>query len=118
MNKRNLILHSPPLQWLLAIAYPQLREWPVREWQAKLAEARKIDFDNLEQAGTLAGVVIVAMLVKPAGAASGGAIVAYLAQFVTLVPLLALVLAPFFIRRCRRGLAALAERSRLERTIP
>jgi len=104
MAEESLIFRSPYLQWLLAHLFPRLRQWSVQEWPAVLGNARRVEFDRLEQIATLAGVIVVAWQIKPAASLGASALISYLVQFVYLVPVLLLVLGPFFVRRIRRGL--------------
>jgi hypothetical protein len=106
MAKESLILRFPFLQWLLAHLFPRLRQWSVQEWPTVLGKARQVEFDRLEQIATLAGVIVVAWQVKPVTSLGASALISYLVQFVYLVPVLLLVLGPFFVRRIRRGLNA------------
>lgn len=106
MAKESLILRFPFLQWLLAHLFPRLRQWSVQEWPTVLGKARQVEFDRLEQIATLAGVIVVAWQVKPVTSLGASALISYLVQLVYLVPVLLLVLGPFFVRRIRRGLNA------------
>ena len=106
MAKESLILRFPFLPWLLAHLFPRLRQWSVQEWPTVLGKARQVEFDRLEQIATLAGVIVVAWQVKPVTSLGASALISYLVQFVYLVPVLLLVLGPFFVRRIRRGLNA------------
>ena len=106
MAKESLILRFPFLQWLLAHLFPRLRQWSVQEWPTVLGKARQVEFDRLEQIATVAGVIVVAWQVKPVTSLGASALISYLVQFVYLVPVLLLVLGPFFVRRIRRGLNA------------
>lgn len=60
----------------------------------------------------MAGVILVAMMVKPAPTFDSVAVAAFLGQFLFLAPLLALALGPFFYRRIRRGISVQAQELR------
>lgn len=100
----SLIRRSLFLQWVLVHVFPRLRDWPVRQWPEILAKARSIEFDRFEQIGTLAGVILVTSLLKPATSTEASVLVTYLIQFLLALPVLLLILGPFFLRRIRRGL--------------
>lgn len=95
-------------------AYPQLRRIPRDEWNALLDKAREEDFDLVEWVGIVAGVGLVAYLLRPdADYASAFPLPAwYVVQFVAAVPLLALLVGRFYLRRTRRGLEREIERRR------
>lgn len=103
------ILRSPLLQWLLAHLFPRLREWSVGQWPSLLDKARQVEFDSFERLITMACVILVALLLRPLGSLEESALLAYLAQFIYLLPLLLIAMAPFFVRRIRRGLEAAYE---------
>lgn len=112
MADDRLILRSRYLQWLLGQIFPKLRKWPIPEWPNILGKAKEIEFDQFERIGTMAGVILVAMLVKPAPSFDTTAVAVFLGQFLFLGPLLTLALGPFFVRRIRRGITLQAnERS-------
>ncbi len=104
MDKPSLILNSPYLQWLLAQVFPRLREWPLSRWPDILTRARRIDFDRIEQIATLAIVVLFAWQIKPAISLGLSSLVQFLSQLAVMTPLALIFLAPFFVRRIRRGL--------------
>jgi hypothetical protein len=106
----SLICRSLLVQWLLAHVFPRLRDWPVRQWPEMLAKARSIEFDRFEQIGTLAGVLLVTALLQPATSTETSVLVAYLLQLLVALPLLLLILGPFFLRRIRRGLEEVASK--------
>lgn len=109
MSKENLILRSPYLQCLLAQLFPRLREWSIAEWPALLAKASQVEFDGVEQVATLLGVILLAWQVKPPQSLGALEFSLYLNQFIYLIPLLVLLLGPFFVRRIRRGLNLAAQ---------
>lgn len=98
------ILRSPGLQWLLVQIFPRLRDWPVREWPALLSGLQAMEFDRIERLGIVAGVVFATWLLQPNVPAEASAGVVYLTQLLLALPLLALLVGPFFLRRIRRGL--------------
>jgi hypothetical protein len=90
----------------LLFAYPALRQLPRSDWDGALQRARETDFDVFEWAGMLAGITFVTYLLRfEADQAAALALPArYVIQFLAAVPLLALVVGPFYLRRTRRGL--------------
>lgn len=114
MTRANPILRSLCLQWLLAQVFPQLRLWPVREWPALLAQVSGLEFDRFERLGMVAGVVLVTWLLQPAARIEAAPGMVFLTQLLFSLPLLLLVVGPFFLRRTRRGLdLAIRQRSGL-----
>lgn len=99
----------------MLLLYPQLRAFPMDAWESVLARARHSDFDVQEWIGIVGGVCLVAWLlgqgVVPVDMASR--FLGYLLQFVLALPLLIVVVGPFYVRRTRRGLER--ERSRQQR---
>ncbi|PKO87407.1 MAG: hypothetical protein CVU18_10750 [Betaproteobacteria bacterium HGW-Betaproteobacteria-12] len=110
VSDHSLICRSLLVQWLLARLFPRLRQWPVRQWPELLAKAKSIEFDRFEQIGTLAGVLLVTALLQPATSTETSVLVAYLFQLLLALPLLLLILGPFFLRRIRRGLEQIASK--------
>lgn len=104
MTRASPILRSLCLQWLLAQVFPQLRLWPVREWPALLAQVSGLEFDRFERLGMVAGVVLVTWLLQPAARIEAAPGMVFLTQLLFSLPLLLLVVGPFFLRRTRRGL--------------
>lgn len=114
MTRASPILRSPCLQWLLGQVFPQLRLWPVRGWPELLARIGGLEFDRFERLGTLAGVVLVTWLLQPAARIEAAPGRVFLTQLLLSLPLLLLVVGPFFFRRMRRGLdQAIRQRSGL-----
>jgi|JI10StandDraft_1071094.scaffolds.fasta_scaffold356520_2 hypothetical protein len=91
---------------LLAIALPRLDELPPGERERAVEQARQIEFDATERIGLVAGVVLTAYLLRfdVAQAQAMSLPLRYLMQFVSALPLLALLVGPFLLRRTRRGL--------------
>jgi hypothetical protein len=94
------------------IAYPALRKLPQMEWDDALARARELGFDTMEWMGIIAGIVFATYLLRfdADQAAALTLPVRYFIQFLCAVPLLALVVGPFYLRRTRRGLDQELER--------
>lgn len=114
MTRASPILRSLFLQWLLAQVFPQLRLWPVGEWPALLAQVSGLEFDRFERLGMIAGVVLVTWLLQPAAQIEVAPGMVFLTQLLFSLPLLLLVVGPFFLRRTRRGLdQAIRQRSGL-----
>lgn len=93
-------------QGLLAIALPRLAELPPAERDKAAEQARQIEFDATERIGIVAGVVLTAYLLRfdPVQAQAMSLPVRYLIQFISALPLLALLVGPVLLRRTRRGL--------------
>lgn len=98
----------------LLLAYPALRQLPKMEWDDALAQAREINFDIMEWMGFAAGVACATYLLRfEADQTAALTLPArYLIQFLAAVPLLALLVGPFYLRRTRRGLDQEIERRR------
>jgi hypothetical protein len=97
-------------RWL-TLLYPQLRLLPAEQWAGALERARSSALSPLEHAGVLAAVAIAAWVLQPLGDPAAGPLVRYLEQFMAALPLLALLVSPWLVRRTRRGLAHEASRS-------
>lgn len=108
MASQSLIPRSPLLQWVLLHLFPGLQQWPVSQWRQILDKARQVEFDRLEQFATLVGVILIAWQIRPAASIEADDLLAYLMQYAHLLPILALALVPFFVRRIRRGLSQVA----------
>lgn len=93
--------------WLL----PELQRFPAQERGAALARARATELDILELVGISFGLVLVTAATQYAlpDASSSSRLAAALLNFAVALPLMALVVAPFHIRRLRRGLDAQLE---------
>lgn len=103
---------SPYLRWLLVRAFPGLRAWPVREWPTLLAQVKRLEFDQFERIGVIAGVGLVSWLLRPAATVELSVPFTYLSQLLFSLPLLLIVTGPFFLRRIRRGLDEAAKERR------
>lgn len=91
---------------LLALALPRLDALPPGEREKAAEQARQIEFDATERIGIVAGVVLTAYLLRfdAAQAQAMSLPMRYLIQFISALPLLALLVGPFLLRRTRRGL--------------
>ena len=106
---RSLGTHSTPamvnrrvMLWL----YPRLRETPADTWPRLLEKARDTEFVTGEWIGIVGGTCFVVWLLGMESAAQPlpSRLFAFLLQFAVALPLLALVVGPFMLRRTRRGL--------------
>ena len=99
---------------LWPVLLPELREFPAPEQDAALRTARDTALDLLEMLGMAAGLVLVTAATRYGVAGLGAAdrFGAAVANFVVALPLLALCLGPFHLRRLRRGLRAQLQRRR------
>lgn len=86
--------------------YPELRGVSAEERRRRLREARQVPLEAIELFGMAAGLVVVTALTRYAGAEldASSRFAAALVNFAIAVPLLALCLGPFHVRRVRRGL--------------
>jgi hypothetical protein len=104
-------------QYYRSWAMPRLIELPAKEWDKAVEQAASIEFDFIERLGLIAGVGLVAYLLRfdHATAATLSLPVRFLFQFLVAAPLLVVVVGPVFLRRARRGLdVVLAERRQLQ----
>ena len=100
--KHTMTIDRLAMLWL----YPRLKELPPALWGATLEKARAGDFETMEWVGIVGGVALVAWMLGieiPALAAQPVAVL-YLARFGLALPLLAIIVGPFYLRRTRRGL--------------
>lgn len=99
---------------LWPVLLPELREFPAPEQDAALRAARETSLDLLELLGMAAGLVLVTAATRYGVAGFGLAerFGAALMNFVVALPLLALCLGPFHLRRLRRGLREQLQRRR------
>jgi hypothetical protein len=99
------------LRYLL---YPQLASFDPSERDEALRLARRAPFDVVELVGLAFGIILTVSLTRY-GAGEWALLeraLAFLANFLLAVPLLALLVGPFLVRRVRRALASeLARRS-------
>jgi hypothetical protein len=96
---------------LLDAIYPELRALDAAEQSRALRRARDAPFDTLELIGMAAALVAVTTLTRyglPLDA--GERFAAVLLNFLIALPLLALLFAPFLVRKTRRALRAEREK--------
>lgn len=93
---------------LLDLLYPELRGLHAAHRRRALQRARGTPFDMLELLGMAGALVLVTALTRygTAGLDVAERFGAALLNFAVALPLLALTLAPFLVRRTRRGLRA------------
>jgi len=89
---------------LRLLAYPRLRDLPPDQWEGILNRARNTEFDAIEWAGIMAGVAFAAFALRSGAGEPESLFTRYLGQFVLALPLLMVLVGPFFLRRTRRGL--------------
>lgn len=90
--------------WLVLL--PELRSFAPAERAQALRAARDTAFDAFElicAAGAVVAVTALTRYVLPAGSMAAQ-FAAVLSNFVVAVPLLAIILAPVYLRKLRRGL--------------
>ena len=97
---------------LWPVLLPELRQFPVARQDEALQAARKTSLDIVELIAMAAGLVAVTALTRYAVSDTGIAtrFAATVLNFVVALPLIALLLGPFHIRRLRRGLRELLQR--------
>jgi hypothetical protein len=85
---------------------PELREFPAAEQDAALGQARDTGLDAFELLGMAAGLILVTLLTRYSlnGDSMASRFATVLLNVAAAVPLLAVLLGPFHIRRLRRGL--------------
>jgi hypothetical protein len=86
---------------LFTLVYPELRQLPAPDRLRALRRARRNSFDALELIGIAAGLIVAMMMARYASTrlSVGNHGLAVIALAVALV-----AVAPFFLRRTRRGL--------------
>jgi hypothetical protein len=89
--------------------YPELRPYGRSERARLLRKASETPLDLVEWAGMLVGLVIAASVTRYTlpDFGLGNRIVVVLINFLVAVPLLALTVGPFLLRRQKRGLHSL-----------
>ena len=95
---------------VLAWALPHIVQLPPAEWNDALKQARETNFDLIERLGVVAGVALSTWLLR-SDAAEFALPIRFVAQFIAAVPLLTLVVGPFYLRCLRRGLDQVIERA-------
>lgn len=98
----------PLKRQLIILALPRLSELPQACWEEAIERARQVHFDGVERAAMVISVAFVAWLLSFGSEqmASLAFLTRYAIQFALALPLLFLFLAPFYLRRLRRGLDA------------
>lgn len=94
---------------------PELGRFPSAQAQAEaLEKARRTEFDVFELVGIAFALVVVTSLTQYtlADSAPTSRILAALFNFIVAVPLIGVALAPFHLRRLRRGLRGLSDQPR------
>jgi hypothetical protein len=88
--------------WLM----PELRQFPACEQRRALRSAGATEFDIVELLGIAFGLVVVTAATQYAlpDRSVSSRVSATLFNFIVALPLMALVVAPFNVRRLRRGL--------------
>ena len=91
---------------LWRVLLPDLRQFPEAEQAGALQAARQTDLETVELVGMAAGLVLVTAVTRYAlaDASLASQVEAAVVNVVVAIPLLAIVLAPFHLRRLRRGL--------------
>lgn len=99
---------------LWPVLLPELRKFPAHEQDAALHAARDTPLDLLELLGMAAWLVVVTAATRYGVAGFGVAerFASALLNFAVALPLLALCLGPFHLRRLRRGLREQLQRRR------
>jgi hypothetical protein len=87
-------------EWL----YPALKRVPSEQHARVLAAARETDLDTAERIGVIGAVGVAAYLLQSPFDDAAGLLGGTLIQFVLAWPLLGLLVAPWLVRRTRRGL--------------
>ena len=96
------------ITWLL----PRIALFTPGDWTAVLEQARTVDFDFSEWLGLLLGTALTAYFLRfDSGFATSWSLsFRYFIQFFSALPILALLVGPFYLRRLRRGLEREIER--------
>lgn len=101
---------------LSALVYPEVRPFSKAERQTLLERAKQTPFDFIELVGMAAGLALVTAVTRfPSGIGPSNSLFGAALNFVIAIPLLAIVLGPFLIRRTRRGLRVELDKRRSER---
>jgi hypothetical protein len=95
--------------WLMVL--PELVRFPAENQDAALKKAGKTELDIAELLGIAFGLVLVTVATRYAlpDQSLQSRLAAVALNFIVAVPLIAVVVAPFHIRRLRRGLRAQLE---------
>ena len=93
------------------LVYPELDQIPETERKEAFRRAGLCDFDGIELAGMAFGLIATSALTRYAVAPTAvGYVLEFLASLFLAVPLLAVLLGPFLVRRTRRGLRQYSRR--------
>ena len=93
------------LRSLWHLIYPELDQIPEAERKEALRRANLCDFDGIELAGMAFGLIATSALTRFSGVQTpAGYVVEFLACLFLAIPLLAVLVGPFLVRRTRRGL--------------
>jgi len=103
---------------VLTLAFPRLAKLPPREYAEALKQARETNFDAFERIGILAAIAFATYLLRiPETEAEISLPIRFMAQYLTAVPLLVLMVGPLYLRCLRRGLDRVIERRHLAGSI-
>jgi hypothetical protein len=93
---------------LIIFALPRLSELPPGEWNAAVEQSRKAEFDGAERVAIVISVGFVTAMLgfSQEQMESLGFLAKYAIQLALAFPMLMALLAPFYLRRLRRGLDA------------
>jgi hypothetical protein len=93
---------------LCLVLLPELGQFPVRDQPQALKRAGQTELDILELVGMAFGLVLVTVATEYAlsDRSLPSRLAAAFLNFIVAVPLIAVAVAPFHIRRLRRGLRA------------
>lgn len=98
------------LVWVM----PKIKQLPPTEWDEALKQARETNFDTIERIALLAGIAFTTYLLRfEANETEISLVFLFFIQFVAAVPLLILLVGPFYLRCLRRGLDHVIVRRRL-----
>ncbi len=109
------LFHSMPLTTICgtigALAISSFPLTPEHEWPLALSRARGLPLDGVEMIGIVASVVLVTWMLRDLMPASdlAAATMLNVMRFFLAIPLLALFVGPFMLRRTRRGLETLRQ---------
>lgn len=106
--KHNNVVFLGLRRQIIMFALPRLSEIPPAKWNSALRDSRNIDFDGAERVAIVISVGFVTALLSfsPEQIESLGFVAKYAIQFALALPMLLALLAPFYLRRLRRGLDA------------
>jgi len=92
------------------LVYPELRGIAPALWPQALRRARALELDVAERLGIGASVVVATYILQWVDDDAWGVLSHYVAQFTLALPLLAVLVSPWLLRRTRRGLRTEAAR--------